>query len=91
MRIKPIGKRVLIEKITEKKEMTTVSGIILSTTQKPEKSFQGKVVALGSVRDIEDIEVGDIIIYGQDGEVEISSEKNLYIVNLEHIYAIKRG
>lgn len=94
MVIKPVGKRVIIEKILDREEKTTVSGIILPISINSESVFQGKVIAIGSLKEkgeIAEIEIGDIIIYGENGEIKIPGERNLYIVSLEHIYALKRG
>lgn len=88
MIIKPVGKRVLIEKIWEKAEEVTGSGIILHSQERSQEILRGKVVALGEV---EGIELGDEIIYGIQGEIQLPGEKVFFIVNLENIYALKRG
>lgn len=92
MIIKPVGKRVLIEKTEEEREKTTVSGIILSPTKKLDDTLEGRVVNLGYdyKENSSEIEIGDIVIYNQEGEVKIPNEKNLYIVNLESIYAVRK-
>lgn len=89
MVIRPFGKRVLIEKIYATEEKTTMSGIILSTSKNSESAMEGKVIAVGKLEN--EIETGDIIIYEQEGEVKVPNEKNMYVISLEHIYAIKRG
>ncbi|MGL4402836.1 MAG: co-chaperone GroES family protein [Fusobacteriaceae bacterium] len=88
MIIRPFGKRVLIERISEKDEKVTVSGIILASDEKNGEVLIGRVLALG---DIDGLALGDKIIYGVEGEIEVPGEKNLSLVNLEYIYALKRG
>ncbi|MGL5963037.1 MAG: co-chaperone GroES family protein [Fusobacteriaceae bacterium] len=88
MLIQPIGERVLIEKIFEKNEKMSMGGIILYPEKKSQEVLMGKVIGLG---DIEGIKVEDNIIYGIAGEIEIPGDERLAIVNLEYIYAIKRG
>ncbi|MGL4980947.1 MAG: hypothetical protein ACRCZ9_10920 [Fusobacteriaceae bacterium] len=88
MLIQPIGKRVLIEKIFEKNEKMSVGGIIFYPEKKSQETLIGKVIGLG---DVEGIKLEDNIIYGIEGEIEIPGDERLAIVNLEHIYAIKRG
>ncbi|MCE8422396.1 MAG: co-chaperone GroES [Candidatus Methanoperedens sp.] len=79
MRIKPIGKRVLIKSIKE--EEKTSGGIYIPDAAK-EKKKQGIVVEVGFVDEKEfPIKKGDIILYTgfSSEELEIDGEKYLII------------
>ncbi|MCE8429115.1 MAG: co-chaperone GroES [Candidatus Methanoperedens sp.] len=79
MRIKPIGKRVLIKSMKE--EEKTSGGIYIPDAAK-EKKKQGIVVEVGFVDEKEfPIKKGDIILYTgfSSEELEIDGEKYLII------------
>ena len=78
MNIKPLADRVLIE--AKEAETKTASGLYIPDSAK-EKPQQGKVVAVGSGKKDEPMElcVGDTVLYGKyaGNEIEIDGEKLL--------------
>lgn len=82
--IKPLGDRVVIEALA--KEEMTKSGIVLPDTVK-EKPQEGKVVAVGTGRTLEngqkvalDVNVGDKIIFSKYAGTEIKVEGKEYLI-----------
>ena len=70
MKFKPIDDRVLVE-LMENEEQTTEGGIIIPDTAK-EKPRQGKVVAVGTDEDLQDIvKEGNIILFTKYGGEDI--------------------
>lgn len=92
--LKPLGDRVLVERIEQEEEMTP-GGIIIPDSAK-EKSTQGRVVAAGpGKRDKEgqripmEIKVGDRIVFGKWGGNEIKMDGKEYLLLKEDdIYGI---
>jgi len=85
MRIRPLYDRVLVTRTKE--EERTKGGIIIPDTAK-EKPVEGKVVAVGSGRILDDgnirkldIAVGDTVIFGKYSgtEVKIDGEEQLIL------------
>ena len=91
--IKPLGQRVLLEKLEVEKK--TLSGIILPDNVNDEKNF-AKVIALGTgkkledgKRDVFDVKVGDKVIYSQYAATETKiDDKNYLVVDEKDILAI---
>ncbi|WP_198306212.1 co-chaperone GroES [Arcobacter vandammei] len=84
MNFKPLGERVLVER-TEV-ENKTASGIIIPDNAK-EKPQSAKVVAIGSK--VEDVKVGDVIIFEQYRGTEIKLEGSEYLIlNIENILGV---
>ena len=79
MNIKPLADRVLIEPKKEKKK--TASGIYIPDTAK-EKPQAGKVVAVGSGKKDEPMElkVGDNVLYGKYAGTEINVDGKDYLM-----------
>ena len=75
MNFKPLGDRLLVERIEEMS--TTVSGIIIPDNAK-DKPSQGKVVAIGS--EVEEISVGDTIVFGKYAGNEITLDSKEYLI-----------
>jgi chaperonin GroES len=82
--IKPLGDRVVIEALA--KEEVTKSGIVLPDTVK-EKPQEGKVVAVGTGRTLEngqkvalDVTVGDKIIFSKYAGTEVKVEGKDYLI-----------
>ena len=71
-KLKPLGKRVLIQ-LLEKGEKTTKSGLIL-VEKAPEKTVSARVLAVG---DVEIVKVDDVVWVSQYGydEIEYDGEK----------------
>ncbi|BAU29881.1 chaperonin GroES [Aneurinibacillus soli] len=91
--LKPLGDRVIIEAIA--KEETTASGIVLPETAK-EKPQEGKIVAVGSGRVMEngervalEVKEGQKVIYSKYAGTEVKFDgKELLIMRESDILAI---
>lgn len=79
MQFKPLGKRVLIERLEEEKK--TSSGIIIPDNAK-EKPLMGVVVAIGGgvSEECKCIKTGDTIVFGKYKGSEIKLDSKEYIV-----------
>lgn len=77
--IKPLADRVLIE--PKEAETKTAAGIYIPDTAK-EKPQQGTVVAVGSGKKDEPMEVkaGDQVIYGKYAGTEVTFEDKKYLI-----------
>ena len=85
MKLKPLHDKVLIEKTAE--DETTEGGIIIPDTVDKERSQEGKVVAVGRGKVLEDgsikkpdVKKGDKVIFGKYGGAEIGVEGVEYII-----------
>jgi len=85
MKIRPLQDRVLVKRVPE--EEKTKGGIIIPDTAK-EKPIEGKVIAVGSGKVLEDgtvrkldVKTGDIVLFGKYGgtEVRIDGEEHLIL------------
>ena len=72
---KPLGKRILVKRVEE--PTTTASGIIIPDNAK-EKPSQGKVVAIS--KEIEDVKVEDVVVFGKYSGSELSVDGNDYLI-----------
>ena len=96
MAIRPCGDRILVKLLEQ--EQKSPGGIILPDTAK-EKPQEGKVVAVGKGRLLEDgtvkpleVKVGDTVLYAKYSGTEVShEEKEFLILREEEILAIKQG
>ncbi|HEY9207298.1 MAG TPA: co-chaperone GroES [Candidatus Methanoperedens sp.] len=89
MKIKPIGKRVLIKPVKE--EERTRGGIYIPETAK-EKKKQGLVVEIGNIEEKEfPVKKGDVILYTgySSEEMEIDGEKYLILDSKDIIAKIE--
>ena len=84
MKIKPLGDRIVVERIEQ--ESKTAGGIIIPDNAK-EKPKQGKVLAVGAGNKDEngkripvDVAVGDIVLFTQWGGNEIKLDGKEYLV-----------
>lgn len=93
-KVQPLGARVLVERLEEAEEKSA-GGIIIPETAK-EKPTEGKVVAVGSGRRLEDgtlvplnVKVGDRVLYGKWGGTEVKIDgKEYLIMNEDDIYGV---
>ena len=87
MKVKPLDDRVLVEVAVE--EEKTASGIIIPDTAK-EKPRMGKVVAVGTDDDLQEIiKVGDNILFAKYGGEDITVGDDEYkIVQRGDILAV---
>lgn len=74
--IKPLGKRIVIAQ--QEAEQRTAGGIIIPGSAQ-EKPLQGKVLAVGSSKDIE-VKVGDLVIYGKYKGTMVTLEGKEYLI-----------
>ncbi|MBU1049868.1 co-chaperone GroES [Candidatus Bipolaricaulota bacterium] len=87
MTIKPLGKRILAQKI-EPENKTTSGGIVLPDSVKSEKVVRAKVLAIGTDEKFE-VKVGDEIIVGTFAGTEIEQgEDKLILVKETDVLAI---
>jgi chaperonin 10 Kd subunit len=76
MIIKPLGERVLIKQ-TEQEEVTK-SGIVLPGIATKEKPIIGEVLAIGAK--VEDIKVGNKVIFEKYSGTEIKDGEESYLI-----------
>lgn len=75
MNFKPLGDRLLVERVEE--ASTTATGIIIPDTAK-EKPSHGKVVAIGS--EVEEVKEGDTVVFGKYTGSEITVDGKEYLI-----------
>lgn len=75
MNFKPLGERLLIERVEE--PTTTASGIIIPDNAK-EKPSQGKVVAISE--EIKEVEVGNTVVFGKYSGTELTVDGTNYLI-----------
>lgn len=87
MKIRPLRDRVIVKRIKE--EETTKGGIIIPDTAK-EKPIEGKVIAAGDGKILEDgkkqplqVKVGDRILFGKYAGTEIKVEGEEHLIMRE--------
>jgi len=87
MKIRPLGDRVLIERVEA--EERSKGGIIIPDTAK-EKPVEGRVVAVGEGRHTEDgklvpmnVKEGDRVIYSKYAGTEVKIEGSEYLIMRE--------
>jgi chaperonin GroES len=87
MNIRPLHDRVVIQRLED--EGTTPGGIIIPDTA-TEKPIQGKVVAVGKGKILEngeirplDVKVGDKVLFGKYGGTEVKLGNEEYVVMRE--------
>ncbi|HZO90212.1 MAG TPA: co-chaperone GroES [Chthonomonadaceae bacterium] len=96
MALRPLGDKVVIKPSEE--EEKTAGGILLPDTAK-KKPQEGKVVAVGKGRTLEDgtvkplaVKVGDTVIYSKYGGTEVTLEGQDYVIlDEDQIFAIREG
>lgn len=94
MPLRPIGGHIIVE--PKEKEMKTASGIYLPETGEQERQEQGKVIAVGpgkfldnGTRQVMEVRVGDTVIFKSYGPSEVKIEsKNFLVVAAEDVVAI---
>jgi chaperonin GroES len=75
MNFKPLGDRLLIQRVEEAN--TTASGIIIPDNAK-EKPSKGKVIAVGN--EVEEISVDDTVVFGKYSGNEITIDGTEYLI-----------
>jgi chaperonin GroES len=84
MNLRPLHDRILVERVEEKEQKK--GGIIIPDSAK-EKPQEGKVVAVGNGKRLEDgttvpldVKAGDRILFGKYAGSEIKVEENEYLI-----------
>jgi chaperonin GroES len=86
-KIKPLGEKVLVKRLEA--EEKTAGGIVLPDTAK-EKPKQGKVVALGSGRQLDSgdtipfqVKKGNVVLFGSFAGTEVTVDGEEYLLMSE--------
>ena len=93
MKIRPLHDRVIVKRLEE--ERTSPGGIVIPDTA-TEKPIQGKVVAVGKGKILEDgnvrpldVKVGDKILFGKYSGTEVKVDgEDLLVMREEDVMAI---
>jgi chaperonin GroES len=96
MKIRPLHDRIIVKRLEE--ERTSAGGIIIPDTA-TEKPIQGKVIAVGNGKILEDgsvrkldVKVGDKILFGKYGGTEVKVEgEELLVMREEDVMAVIEG
>ena len=96
MKIRPLHDRVIVKRLEE--ERTSPGGIVIPDTA-TEKPVQGKVIAVGKGKILEDgkvrpldVKVGDKILFGKYSGTEVKVDGDEYLVMREEdVMAIIEG
>ena len=96
MKIRPLHDRIIVKRLEE--ERTSAGGIIIPDTA-TEKPIQGKVVAVGKGKILEDgsvrpldVKVGDKILFGKYGGTEVKVDGDeLLVMREEDVMAVIEG
>jgi chaperonin GroES len=96
MKIRPLHDRVIVKRLDE--ERTSPGGIVIPDTA-TEKPVQGKVIAVGKGKILEDgkvrpldVKVGDKILFGKYSGTEVKVDGDDYLVMREEdVMAIIEG
>jgi chaperonin GroES len=94
MLLRPLGTKVIVEPAEQ--EEKTAGGIILPDTAK-QKPVEGKIIAIGTGRTLDDgsvvplaVKVGQTVVYAKYGGNEVSFQgKDYIILDEDQIYAVK--
>ena len=93
MKIRPLHDRVIVKRLEE--DSTSPGGIVIPDTA-AEKPVQGKIVAIGKGKILEngqvrpcDIKVGDTILFGKYSGAEVKLEgEELVVMREEDVMAV---
>jgi len=96
MKIRPLHDRVIVKRLEE--ERTSPGGIVIPDTA-AEKPIQGKVVAVGKGKILEDgnvrpldVKVGDKILFGKYSGTEVKVDgEELVVMREEDVMAVIEG
>jgi len=78
MNIKPLGNRIVIERVEGSKQ--TESGIILKSSNEPDKA---KVISIGPK--VDEVEVGDVVLVNWNAAVKLG---DYYVITIDHVVFI---
>jgi chaperonin GroES len=96
MKIRPLHDRVIVKRVEE--DRTSPGGIVIPDTA-AEKPVQGKIVAVGKGKILEDgsvraldVKVGDKILFGKYSGTEVKLEgEELVVMREEDVMAVIEG
>ena len=96
MKIRPLHDRVIVKRLEE--ERTSPGGIVIPDTA-AEKPMQGKIVAVGKGKILEDgqvrpldVKVGDKILFGKWSGTEVKMDgEELVVMREEDVMAVVEG
>ena len=96
MKIRPLHDRVIVKRLEE--ERTSPGGIVIPDSA-AEKPSQGKIVAIGKGKILEDgsvraldVKVGDKILFGKYGGTEVKVDgEELLVMREEDVMAVIEG
>ena len=96
MKIRPLHDRVIVKRLEE--ERVSAGGIVIPDSA-AEKPVQGKVVAVGKGKILEDgnvrpldVKVGDKILFGKYGGTEVRVDgEDLLVMREEDVMAVIEG
>ena len=96
MKVRPLHDRVIVKRLDE--ERTSPGGIVIPDTA-AEKPVQGKIIAVGKGKILEngtvrplDVKVGDKILFGKYGGTEVRVDgEDLLVMREEDVMAIIEG
>jgi len=96
MKIRPLHDRVIVKRLEE--ERTSPGGIVIPDTA-AEKPVQGKIVAVGKGKILEDgnvrpldVKVGDKILFGKYSGTEVKVDgEDLLVMREEDVVAVFEG
>ena len=96
MKIRPLHDRVIVKRLEE--DRTSPGGIVIPDTA-AEKPIQGKIVAVGKGKILEngtgaslDVKVGDKILFGKYSGTEVKVEgEDLVVMREEDVMAVIEG
>ncbi len=94
LNIKPLGDRVLIEPLSENERQSasgrTKGGILIPDTADKEKPMEGKVIAVGDGKILENgklqplsVKAGDKVLFSKYGPTEIKIDDKEYLIAKE--------
>jgi chaperonin GroES len=78
MNIKPLGNKIVISRIEGTKQ--TASGIILRTTEEPDRA---EVLAIGP--DVNEVSVGDVVLLNWNAAIKTG---DYYVITIDHVVFI---
>jgi chaperonin GroES len=96
MKIRPLHDRVIVKRLEE--ERTSPGGILIPDTA-AEKPVQGKIVAVGKVKILDDgqvraldVKIGDKILFGKYSGTEVKVDgEELVVMREEDVMAVIEG
>jgi len=76
--MRPLHDKIIVERIAA--ETTTASGIVLKSSEEPDRA---KVIAIGP--DVDEVSVGDIVLLNWNGAIKSG---DYYVLRIEHVVLI---